>query len=189
MYTTDCNYYIITNYNNVEEGYYRWTGCTDIISVSSINPLQVQYVCAKDLVVESYGAPLTISLVGLCPSTTPTPTITSTPTQSSVTPTPTSTSPTPTPTTTPTVTPTTVYMYNLRTGGWYQNVCQSVNQIANPANVTVFTTIPFHELEVGDKVYGNIELTIPPIGNFFTFSDGAIFVQLSGTLIINKGIC
>ena len=62
--SVNCNYFIITNYNNVEEGYYRWTGCTDIISVSSINPLQVQYVCAKDLIVESYGAPLTISLVG-----------------------------------------------------------------------------------------------------------------------------
>jgi hypothetical protein len=74
MSTLDCNYFIITNYNNVEQGYYRWTGCTDIISVSPINPLDVQYVCAKDLTVESYGAPLTISLVGLCPSTTPTPT-------------------------------------------------------------------------------------------------------------------
>ena len=189
MYTTDCNYFIITNYNNVEEGYYRWTGCTDIISVSSINPLQVQYVCAKDLIVESYGAPLTISLVGLCPSTTPTPTITSTPTQSSVTPTPTSTSPTPTPTTTPTVTPTTVYMYNLRTGGWYQNVCQSVNMTANPKNVTIYTSKPFEILEVGDYVYGNQSLTIPPIDANFTISNGGRFIQLSGNQIINVGVC
>ena len=189
MYTTDCNYFIITNYNNVEEGYYKWTGCTDIISVSSINPLQVQYVCAKDLIVESYGAPLTISLVGLCPSTTPTPTITSTPTQSSVTPTPTSTSPTPTPTTTPTVTPTTVYMYNLRTGGWYQNVCQSVNMTANPKNVTIYTSKPFEILEVGDYVYGNQSLTIPPIDANFTISNGGRFIQLSGNQIINVGVC
>jgi len=189
MYTTDCNYFIITNYNNVEQGYYRWTGCTDIISVSPINPLEVQYVCAKDLVVESYGAPLTISLVGLCPSTTPTPTITSTPTQSSVTPTPTSTSPTPTPTTTPTVTPTTVYMYNLRTGGWYQNVCQSVSMTANPKNVTIYTSKPFEILEVGDYVYGNKSLTIPPVNANFTISNGAKFIQLSGNQIINVGVC
>ena len=187
MYTTDCNYFIITNYNNVEEGYYRWTGCTDIISVSPINPLEVQYVCAKDLIVESYGAPLTISLVGLCPSTTPTPTITSTPTQSSVTPTPTSTSPTPTPTTTPTVTPTTVYMYNLRTGGWYQNVCQSVNMIANPANVTIYIPKLFENLEVGDYVYGNQSLTIPPVNANFTISNGGKLFNLAVIKLLMLG--
>jgi hypothetical protein len=47
MYTNDCNYYQITNYNNVQEGYYRWTGCTGIVSVSPINPLQTDYVCAE----------------------------------------------------------------------------------------------------------------------------------------------
>ena len=187
--SANCNYFIITNYNNVEEGYYRWTGCTDIISVLPIKPLESQYVCAKDLVVESYGAPLTISLVGLCPSTTPTPTITSTPTQSSVTPTPTSTSPTPSPTATPTMTPTTVYMYNLRTGGWYQNVCESVSMIANPNNVQIFTSKPFNLLEVGDYVYGNQSLTIPPIGANFTISNGTNFIQLSGNQIINVGLC
>jgi len=41
MYTTDCNYFNITNYNNVQEGYYRWTGCTGIVSVSPINTLDV----------------------------------------------------------------------------------------------------------------------------------------------------
>ena len=189
MYTTDCNYYIITNYNNVEEGYYRWTGCTDIISVSPINPLEVQYVCAKDLVVESYGAPLTISLVGLCPSSTPTPTVTPTVTPSSVTPTPTATSPTPTPTATPSVTPTTVFMYNLRTGGWYQNVCQSVSMIANPTNVTIYIPKLFEELEVGDYVYGNQSLTVPPVNANFTISNGAKFIQLSGNQIINVGVC
>jgi hypothetical protein len=42
---------------------------------------------------------------------------------------------------------------------------------------------------VGDHVYGNKQLTIPPIGADFTISDGAKFIQLSGTLIINVGIC
>jgi hypothetical protein len=97
--------------------------------------------------------------------------------------------PTPTETPTPSVTPSPIYERNLRGGGWYQNVCESVNMIANPANVKVFTTKPFNTLEVGDHVYGNRALTIPPAGNKFTISDGAIFVQLSGTLIINKGIC
>ena len=189
MYTTDCNYFRVTNNNNVQEGYYIWTGCTDIVSVSSINPLEIQYICAKDLVTESYGAPLDIVFVGLCPSTTPTPTITSTPTQSSVTPTPTSTSPTPSPTATPTMTPTTVYRYNLRTGGWYQNVCQSVSMTANPANVTIFTSKPFTSLEPGDYVYGDQTLTTPPIGANFTISNGTRFIQLSGNLIINVGLC
>jgi hypothetical protein len=61
--------------------------------------------------------------------------------------------------------------------------------IANPANVKVFTTKPFNTLEVGDHVYGNRELTIPPINANFTISDGSKFVQISGTLIINTGIC
>jgi len=187
MYTTDCNYFRITNYNNVQEGYYKWTGCTDIVSVNSINSLETQYLCAKDITVESYGAPLNIVSIGLCPSITPTPTFTSTPTQTSVTPTPTSSSPTPTPTTTPTVTPTTVYMYNLRTGGWYQNVCESVNMTANPKNVTIYTSKLFENLEVGDYVYGNQSLTIPPIDANFTISNGGRFIQLSGNQIINVG--
>ena len=138
-----CNYYIITNNNNTQSGYYKWTACTDTINITEVSPLQTEYVCAQELMSETYGAPLDIVFIGLCPSTTPTPTITSTPTQSSVTPTPTSTSPTPSPTATPTMTPTTVYMYNLRTGGWYQNVCGSVNMTANPANVQIFTSKPF----------------------------------------------
>ena len=189
MYTTDCNYFKITNYNTVQQGYYAWTGCTNIVSVTPIDPLQSHYVCAKDLYAQDCGAPLTIAFAGLCPSTTPTPTITSTPTQSPVTPTPTSTSPTPTPTTTPTVTPTTVYMYNLRTGGWYQNVCQSVSMTANPKNVTIYTTKLFENLEVGDYVYGNQSLTIPPIDANFTISNGGRFIQLSGNQIINVGVC
>jgi hypothetical protein len=99
MYTTDCNYFNITNYNNVQEGYYRWTGCTGIVSISPINTLDSHYVCARDIMVEEYGAPLTVVFAGLCPSNTPTPTITPT-----ITPTPVTQTPTPTPTITPTIT-------------------------------------------------------------------------------------
>jgi hypothetical protein len=188
MYTTDCNYFRITNYNNVQTGYYRWTGCTDIISVSPVEPLQTSYVCAKDLYVEDYAAPLDVVDMGLCPSTTPTPTVTPTPTQTSVTPTPTQTSVTPTQTPTPTVTPVIVYRYNLRTGGYYQNVCGST-YFGNPANVTIYAEKQFGDLQVGDNVYGDSLLTIPPIGANFTISDGSTFIQIGGTLIINKGIC
>lgn len=188
MYTTDCNYFRITNYNNVQEGYYKWTGCTDIVSVSSINPLETQYLCAKDLIVESYSAPLDVVFVGLCPSSTPTPTTTPTVTPSSVTPTPTATSPTPTPTLTPSITPTTVYKYNLRTGGYYQDVCGSTH-FGSPSNVTIYSPKPFSSLVIGDNVYGDISLTIPPINSDFTISDGAKFIQLGGSLIINVGVC
>jgi len=185
-----CNYYQIINYNSVEDGYYRYTGCTGIISVGTITPLNTEFVCAEDLIQESYSGPLSIINIGLCPSNTPTPTLTPTITPSvSLSATPTTQTPTPTNTTTPSVTPSAVYERNLRTGGWYQNVCQSVNLFANAANVKIFTTKPFDTLEVGDHVYGNKQLTIPPIGADFTISDGAKFIQLSGTLIINVGIC
>jgi hypothetical protein len=183
-----CNYFRVTNYNNVQTGYYRWTGCTDIISVTPVEPLQTSYVCAKDLYVEDYAAPLDVVNMGLCPSTTPTPTVTPTPTQTSVTPTPTQTSVTPTQTPTPTVTPVIVYRYNLRTGGYYQNVCGST-YFGNPANVTIYAEKQFGDLQVGDNVYGDSLLTIPPIGANFTISDGSTFIQIGGTLIINKGIC
>jgi hypothetical protein len=185
-----CNYYQIINYNSVEDGYYRYTGCTSVVSVGTITPLNTEYVCAEDLIQESYSGPLSITNIGLCPSNTPTPTLTPTITPSvSLSATPTTQTPTPTNTTTPSVTPSAVYERNLRTGGWYQNVCQSVNLFANAANVKIFTTKPFDTLEVGDHVYGNKQLTIPPIGADFTISDGAKFIQLSGTLIINVGIC
>jgi hypothetical protein len=80
-------------------------------------------------------------------------------------------------------------MYNLRTGGWYQNVCQSVNMIANPANVTIYIPKLFEDLEVGDYVYGNQSLTVPPVNANFTISNGAKFIQLSGNQIINVGVC
>jgi hypothetical protein len=185
-----CNYYQIINYNSVEDGYYRYTGCTSVVSVGTITPLNTEFVCAEDLIQESYSGPLSITNIGLCPSNTPTPTVTPTITPSvSLSATPTTQTPTPTNTTTPSVTPSPIYERNLRTGGWYQNVCQSVNLFANAANVKIFTTKPFDTLEVGDHVYGNKQLTIPPIGADFTISDGAKFIQLSGTLIINVGIC
>ena len=185
-----CNYYQIINYNSVENGYYRYTGCTSVVSVGTITPLNTEFVCAEDLIQESYSGPLSITNIGLCPSNTPTPTVTPTITPSvSLSATPTTQTPTPTNTVTPSVTPSPVYERNLRTGGWYQNVCQSVNSFANPANVKIFTTKPFDILEVGDNVYGDRELTIPPIGASFTISDGSKFVQLSGTLVINVGVC
>ena len=185
-----CNYYQIINYNSVEDGYYRYTGCTGVISVGTITPLNTEFVCAEDLIQESYSGPLNITNIGLCPTATPTVSVTPsiTPTVS-ITPTSITQTPTPTYSPTPSVTPSAVYERNLRTGGWYQNVCQSVNSFANPANVKVFTIKPFDTLEVGDHVYGNKELTIAPIGANFTISDGAKFVQLSGTLVINVGVC
>ena len=185
----DCNYYRITNYNNVQEGYYRWTGCTDIISVSPIGTLQTSYVCAKDIYVEEYGAPLSVVFIGLCPSITPTPTLTPTPTQTSVTPTPTPTSVTPTQTPTPTATPTIIYMYNLWSGGYYQNVCEAANMFANPANVTIYTAKPFNLLVPGDNVFGSPSLLTPPVNANSTISNGTKFIQLSGTLVINVGVC
>lgn len=190
MSLSDCNYYRITNYNNVELGYYKWTGCTDIVNVTTINPLDTQYVCAQEIVQESYGAPLTINYAGLCPSSTPTPTATPTMTlTSSVTPTPITQTPTPTNTSTPSNTPQPVYIQNLRTGGWYQNVCESVNLFASPSNVTIYSSKPFSELNVGDHVFGDRMMTIPPINANFTISDGTKFIQISGTLILNVGLC
>ncbi len=184
-----CYYYRITNYNNVQEGFYRWTGCTGIVSVTGVNPLQTSYVCADGLYVENYAAPLDVVNMGVCPSNTPTPTITPTPTQTSVTPTPTQTSVTPTQTPTPTRTPVIIYRYNLRGGGYYQDVCNSVNMFANPANVTIYSLKEFGNLQVGDNVYGNEALTIPPTNPVSTISNGARFIQISGTLIINVGVC
>jgi hypothetical protein len=185
-----CNYYEITNFNSVEDGYYRWTGCTGgIISVNSLSPLDRVLVCAEDLIQEDYGAPLTIINTGLCPSSTPTPTMTSsmTPTPT-VTPTQHSPTPTATNTPTPTLTPTPIFMERLITGGWYQDVCNSIH-FGTPSNVTIYSYKPFTELRQGDQVFGNKELTIPPIGAEFTITDGATFIQVVGTNIVNWGQC
>ena len=184
----NCYYYRITNYNNVQSGFYRWTGCTGIISVTGVEPLQTSYVCANDLYVEDYAAPLDVVNMGLCPSNTPTPTVTPTPTQTSVTPTPTQTSVTTTQTPTPTQTPLIIYQYNLWTGGYYQNVCESTH-VGTQSNVTIYTTKPFELLVPGDNAFGNSLLTIPPVNANFTISNGNRFIQMSGTLILNVGLC
>lgn len=180
-----CNYYRITNYNNVQEGFYRWTGCTGTIGVTGVEPLQTSYLCATNVYVEDYAAPLDVVNMGLCPSSTPSPTVTPSVTPTSVTPTVT---PTPSFTPTPTRTPVIIYMYNLWSGGFYEDVCNSVN-FGDPSNVTIYSLKPFNQLEIGDNVYGNMSLTIPPINANATISDGATFIQLSGTLVVNLGIC
>jgi hypothetical protein len=188
MYTTDCNYYKITNYNNVQQGYYVWTGCTNIISVTPIDPLQSHYVCAKDLYAQDCGAPLTIAFVGLCPSATPTPTQTPTITPTSVTPTP-----TPTHTQTPTITPTIppiVFMYNIWTAGYFEDACNLIN-VPNPSNVTIYCQKTFSSLVAGDYVYGNSSLTIPPINSNNMISDSATFIQINiyNGQILTVGLC
>ena len=188
MYTTDCNYFSITNYNNVQDGYYKWTGCTGSINVTPIGPQKTNYICAKDVSPEEYGAPINIVFIGLCPSNTPTQTPTPTPTPTPVTPTPTPTPVTPTPTPTPSITPSVVYTYNLRTGGYYQNVCEQVN-FGNVAIATIFCAKPFDLWVPGDNVFGNREFTIPPLNANFTLSNGGKFIQISGTLVINVGVC
>ena len=45
-------------------------------------------------------------------------------------------------------------MYNLWTGGYYQNACEASGMFANPANVTIYTTKPFNLLVPGDNVFG-----------------------------------
>jgi hypothetical protein len=184
-------YYQITNYNSIQDGYYKWTGCTGSVNITKIVPLFSENICAESITVESYGAPLDIINIGLCPSSTPTPSITPTVTPTvSLTSTPTTQTPTPTHTTTPSTTPSPYYVRNLRTGGYFQDVCQSINQFGGfPANVTVYSAKPFNQLSVGDHVYGNREFTIPPVGANFTISDGVKIIQISGTLIINTGVC
>ena len=186
-----CLYFRITNYNSIQEGYYKWTGCTGSINITPIAPLFSETLCAESITVELYGAPLNIVNLGPCPSSTPTPTLTPTVTPTvSLSQTPTTQTPTPTNTVTPSVTPSAVFTQNLRTGGYFQDVCQQINQFGGfPSNVTVYSTKPFRQLTVGDHVYGNRELTIPPIGANFTISDGVKIIQISGTLIINTGVC
>jgi hypothetical protein len=181
-----CYYFRITNYNNVQDGYYSVTGCTGDVTISQIGTLQTQYVCADNVTEEYYGAPLDITNIGLCPSTTPTntPTPTVTPTKPTPTPTPTNTV---TPTITPTITPTMVYIYNLVTGGSYQNVCESFH-FGTPTNTVVYSEKPFGSLVPGDHVYGDSALTIPPLSKGI-ISNGGIFIQLSGTKVVVVGVC
>jgi len=181
-----CFYFSIVNYNNVQEGYYSWTGCTGGVNISTIGTLQTQYLCAQNVVAEYYGAPLDITNMGLCPSNTPTNTVTPTVTPTRPTPTPTPTITT-TPTVTPSITPTTVFRYNLVSGGFYEDVCQSVNY-GTPANITIYTQKPFTSLQVGDHVYGDAALTTAPPSRG-TITNGGMFIQVSGTLVVNVGVC
>lgn len=185
MYTTDCNYFKITNYNTVQQGYYAWTGCTEIYSVTPIDPLQSHYVCSLvEPIVEQYGAPLTIAFAGLCPSVTPTPSFTPTPTPTNITQTP-----TPTPTLTPSLTQTLIPVYNLWSAGYFEDACSEAGY--GPSNISFYSVISFGALQPGDYVYGNAALTLPPVFDGNIVSDGAIWVQfdVNNGLVIDTGIC
>ncbi len=181
MYTTDCNYFKITNYNTVQQGYYAWTGCTGILSVTPIDPLDSHFVCASDLYAQDCGAPLTVVFVGICSLITPTPTVTPTRTPSITQ--------TPTLTPTPSITQTFIPVYNLWGAGYFEDACSEAGY--GPANVAIYSAIPFEALVPGDYVYGNASLTIPPVLEGNIVSDGAKWVQInySDGLVINTGIC
>ena len=182
IYTHSCLYYEIINYNTVQQGFYSWTGCTGIISITPINPLESHQVCCLETpMVEQYGAPLTIALIGLCPSITPTPSVTPT---NTITP-----SKTPTQTPTPSITQTFIPVYNLWSGGYFEDACSAAGY--GPADVAIYSVIPFEALQIGDYVYGNAACTIPPILTVNIVSDGARWIQLeiSDGLVLDVGIC
>ena len=177
-----CLYYEIINYNSVQQGYYSWTGCTGIISITPINPLESHQVCcAGEPEVEQYGAPLYITLIGLCPSITPTPSVTPT---NTITPTK-----TPTQTPTPSITQTFIPVYNLWQAGYFEDACAAAGY--GPADVAIYSAIPFEALQVGDYVYGNAACTIPPALTANIVSDGARWVQFDiyNGLVLDIGIC
>jgi len=169
MYTTDCNNFKVTNYNTVQQGFYAWTGCTGIVSVTPIDPLDSHDVCAYDLYAQDCGAPLTVVFIGICSFITPTPTIT--------------------PTRTPSITQTFIPVYNLWSAGYFEDACSDAGY--GPANIALYSAIPFGDLQPGDYAYGNASLTIPPVFNGNIVSDGAIWVQFdtNNGLVINTGIC
>ena len=180
-----CNYYELINYNSVQTGYYAWTGCTGIFSITPLEPLQsTQVCCLIEPYVEEYGAPLTVRYIGLCPSITPTPSFTPTPTPTNITHTP-----TPTPTVTPTITQTFIPVYNLWSAGYFEDACSAAGY--GPSNVDIYSAIPFEALSIGDYVYGNAACTIPPILSGNIVSDGARWAQIdfSDGLVIDVGIC
>ena len=105
------------------------------------------------------------------------------------TPTPTATPPnTPTQTPTPTVTPAIVYDYDFWTDTVWNNACDEAG--FGPSNVTIYSFIPWEELEVGDFVYGNSACTIPPISEII-ISDGNIYIQIDTDtgLVVDTGLC
>ena len=180
-----CNFYEIINYNNVQTGYYAWTGCTGIISVSPLEPLNsIQVCCLTEPIIQQYGAPLTIAYIGLCPSVTPTPSFTPTPTPTNITQTP-----TPTPTVTPSITQTVVPLYNLWSAGYFEDACYAAGN--GPSNAYFYSVVPWGSITAGDYVYGNASLTIPPVVTGNIVSDGAIWIQVdpSSGLVLDTGIC
>jgi hypothetical protein len=60
-----------------------------------------------------------------------------------------------------------------------------------PANVQIYSFVPWPELQPGDFVYGNLLCSIPPIGSESIITDGGKFIQIDpGTgLIVNIGLC
>lgn len=108
--------------------------------------------------------------------------------------------PTPTPTVSPTVTPTNtptpsitpgpVYQINLWGAGGYVEACD-LPLYGGPANVTIYSLIPWGLIEDGDYVYGNSSCTLPPIGEESIISDGSIWIQVDPSigLVINTGLC
>jgi len=181
MYTTDCNYFKITNYNTVQQGYYAWTGCTGIVSVTPIDPLDSHYVCASDLYAQDCGAPLTVVFIGICSFITPTPTITPTRTPSITQ--------TPTHTPTPSITQTFIPVYNLWGAGYFEDACGDAGY--GPTNVAIYSAIPFEALQIGDYVYGNPSCTIPPVFVGNIVSDGARWAQfnIANGQVLDIGIC
>ena len=161
MYTTDCNYFKITNYNTVQQGYYAWTGCTGIVSVTPIDPLDSHYVCASDLYAQDCGAPLTVVFIGICSFITPTPSITQT----------------------------FIPVYNLWGAGYFEDACGDAGY--GPSNVAIYSSTPFEALQIGDYVYGNPSCTIPPVFVGNIVSDGARWVQfnIANGQVLDIGIC
>jgi hypothetical protein len=100
--------------------------------------------------------------------------------------------PTPTPTTTvtPTPTPAVVYTYNLWTDGVMENACSDAG--FGPSNVTFYSTATtFNSISVGEYIYGNLMLTIPPTISTNMISDGADWIQVSPSngIVLDTGIC
>jgi len=167
MYTTDCNNFKITNYNTVQQGFYAWTGCTGIVSVTQIDPLDSHDVCVLNLYAQDCGAPLTVTFVGICSLITPTPTFTPT----------------------PSITQTFIPVYNLWSAGYFEDACSEAGY--GPSNIAIYSPIPFGELQPGDYVYGNASLTTSPVFVGNIVSDGAIWVQfdVNNGLVVDNGIC
>ena len=80
-----------------------------------------------------------------------------------------------------------VFMFNLWTAGYFEDACGDAGY--GPSNVTIYCQKSFHDLVIGDRVYGNAAFTISPINTNAIISDGATFIQISGTLVVGTGLC